>query len=312
MYPSNSIFTVSCTLPSFRNPGCVKYFYHIDGLEYAWHESTDGTFSYASLPAGTYHLIVQATIGEGIFSNQHTLFELVVHPPFHQTKWFWFLMIVLAGGAGYGIHRYRSRRVLEIERMRTRIASDLHDDIGATLSTISLLGDMERKVRTGDVAGADRLERIGELARHAVSSMSDIVWAVNPAKDTLDAVAERMESFLENVAPAASVNALFFCDEKLRGKILHAESRKTMLLIFKEAVSNALRHSGCSSIRVALHPEKHAAVLSIHDDGHGFDTTKEFAGNGLLNMRSRARSLGWKLVIESCKDGTLVELEFSV
>jgi signal transduction histidine kinase len=189
--------------------------------------------------------------------------------------------------------------------MRTRIALDLHDDIGASLSSISLLGDVERRQRNGD---SERLDRIIALARNSVESMSDIVWSINPAKDTVQSLGERMQDVAETAGRAADIEVGYACDEKLADRTMNVHARRNALLLFKEAVNNAVKHSGCRRIDCALRRSKNWLDISICDDGRGFDTTREFSGNGVRGMQRRARDMGWDYRIESSGAGTEVHV----
>ncbi|NOY06923.1 MAG: hypothetical protein GXO82_09910, partial [Chlorobi bacterium] len=179
--PSDGFIALRLLFPSFRNPGQVRFRYLLQGLDSAWHESRDGNISLAGLKDGDYTLVAQASAGEGRWTRSRSLLSITVAPMFTRTPFFWLLVLVVSWAAGYALYRYHLYQTLERERIRTRIASDLHDDIGANLSAISLLSDLEQKARAG--SEASQLNTIASLARNSVEAMNEIVWAVNPARD---------------------------------------------------------------------------------------------------------------------------------
>ncbi len=306
---SDQYLRVTCVMPSFRNPGEVRIYYRLEGMEFSWHEATNGEIFYTSLPPGEYELAVLATIGEGIWTRQRKLLAVIVHPPFHQTAWFW-LTIVLGGlAAGYGLHLYRSKKLLELERVRTRIAADLHDAIGASLSSISLLGDVEARRRsTHGETDTVLLTRMRTLAREAVQSMSEIVWAVNPARDNVRALAEKMREFTLHVSSDGEREISFSWDERLAPLSLHADARRHLLHLFQEAFNNAVKHSGAQRIDVSLQKYGRGLHLSVEDNGHGFDVAHAHAGNGLSTMHMRAKEMNWDIDIDSSENGTRVSV----
>jgi signal transduction histidine kinase len=209
----------------------------------------------------------------------------------------------------YSAHRYRLGRLLELERVRTRIASDLHDDIGASLSHISILSEVARR-RAGEVDALQKpLAEIAGASRELLASMSDIVWSINPQRDRLRDLLQRMRRFATDVFTARNIEFQFHAPTvDLEGK-LDPDMRRQVFLIFKESVNNILRHADCSQVEIQLAVEKTGMMLSVRDDGKGFDTAQPPAGNGLASMRQRAASLNGSLEITVDGDqGTHVTL----
>ena len=304
--PDDQYLQLRWAVPSYRNPGAVRVVYRLDGLEFSWHESADGIIMYSGLPSGTYTLVARATIGEGIWTGEHSLLSIVVDPPYYLTFWFWLLVLALLSGLGYLWHRIRTAQLVEIERMRTRIALDLHDDIGTSLSTIFLLGDAERRTRKG--SESDRLERIISLARNSVDSMSDIVWSINPAKDTVRSLAERMREVAETAARAVNIDMKYSFDERLAHQNLNVYARRHALLLFKEAVNNAVKHAECTRLECTLQRSKGWLDIMIRDNGRGFDPGGEFRGNGVRSMQRRATEMRWDMKIDSSPSGTEIHV----
>ena len=201
------------------------------------------------------------------------------------------------------IFRYRLRRVLEVANMRTHIATDLHDDIGANLTRIALLSEVAKRTK-----GDGPLEAIATIARESVGAMSDIVWAVNPKRETLRDLTRRMRQHADELFTQRGIQLRFTgpADDTRR---LSMDVRRDVLLVFKEAVNNAARHAGCTAVDISLRVDQGQLALAIVDDGVGFDSTGESEGNGLASMQRRAARLRGTLRVERhSPSGTLVSL----
>jgi signal transduction histidine kinase len=198
--------------------------------------------------------------------------------------------------------------------MRTRIASDLHDDIGAGLSQIALHSEVLRQnfsMQPG--APADRLETIASTARELTASMSDIVWAINPRRDHIEDLVFRMRAFALDLSSAQSVELVFEAPEEGMNTLVPTDVRREVLLIFKEALNNAVRHSQCTRMEIAIVMSHGKLVLSIHDNGLGFDPCRANRGHGVWSMKDRAARIGAELRLTSGpQQGTCIELELPV
>jgi len=276
----------------------LRYKYHLEGASGDWSAPAESrSVHYASLSPGRYRFLVRALNAQGLGSAQPAAVSFTVLPPFWMRWWF-----VLPAGTAlamllYAAHRYRLGRLLELERVRTRIATDLHDDIGASLSQISILSEVARR-RAGDVDALQKtLAEIAGASRELLASMSDIVWSINPQRDRLRDLLQRMRRFATDVFTARNIEFQFHAPEaELEGK-LDPDMRRQVFLIFKESVNNILRHAACTQVEIRFAVEKAGLMLSVRDDGKGFDATQPPAGNGLASMRQRAASLNGSLEI---------------
>jgi ligand-binding sensor domain-containing protein/two-component sensor histidine kinase len=279
----------------------LRYQYKLEGAGEVWNApSSERTVTFASLAPGSYRFLVRAIDADGVASPEPAAFSFTVAAPLWQRWW----VLALAGGvvaaAAYGAYRYRVGRLLEIERVRTHIATDLHDDIGANLSRIAVLSEVARNDRAGNGGGtSDQLASIARISRESVASMSDIVWAINPQKDSLDDMVSRMRRFAEEAFASRGVALEFRGPEHERGMRLDHETRRHLFLLFKECVTNAVRHAGCARAGVELSVDGRRLALAISDDGRGFDASAPSEGNGLESMRRRAAALGGTLEVDS-------------
>jgi signal transduction histidine kinase len=206
---------------------------------------------------------------------------------------------LLALGA-CALHRVRLGRMLDLQRMRTRIATDLHDDIGSGLTQIAILSEVAERRMTGpDPAVVEPISRVSVISRELVDSMSEIVWAINPRNDRVQDLATRMRRFAADVLTGRQIALRFRVPDDVQGVPVDAELRRQVLLIFKEAIHNAVRHAGCREVQVDLGLKHRYLVLSIGDNGRGFDQRHRTSGHGLDSMEARASSLNGRVEIAS-------------
>jgi signal transduction histidine kinase len=208
------------------------------------------------------------------------------------------------------LRRTREARAIELERVRKRIASDLHDDIGSSLTQISLLSEVVNQRLAGrDGAVAQPLAQIANSSRELVDAMSDIVWAINPQKDHLSDLTQRMRTLTSEVSTACGINVRFRAPEVDEDLPLGANLRREVFLIFKESINNIVKHSGATEAEVEFRFDQDQLFLRVRDDGHGFDLAQENEGHGLVSMRSRAKDMGARLEMQSSiGKGTIVIL----
>ncbi len=212
------------------------------------------------------------------------------------------------------INRYRvlnrTRRMVEMERMRNTIARDLHDDIGSTLSSINIISQMALKDANGS---ASHFQRIVQHSSSMMESMSDIVWSINPNNDSLEQVTGKMKEFAAEILDPLDIGYTFSGEENLQAVKLDVSTRKNLFLIFKEAINNAAKYSSASAIKIHFKKDHGSLSLSIQDNGKGFDAQNGSSGNGLRNMKERAVNLHGKFQLNSSSGaGTEITLSFPI
>jgi signal transduction histidine kinase len=286
----------------------LRYQYKLEGADDDWSAPTpERTVTFAHLAAGTYRLLVRAVDADGRATPDPAAVAFTIAAPIWQRWWFLTLAAALACGAGYALYRVRVAKLLAVERIRTRIASDLHDDIGTNLTKIAVLSEVAN-LRIGRGAGDAPLAEIADISRESVAAMNDIVWAVNPGRDGVRDLARRMRQFANDAFAASDVDVRLGAPDANEAK-LEGDVRRQVYLVFKEAVNNAVRHSGCSAVEVTLAVDGRELTLTVADDGRGFDPTAESDGNGLASMRRRAAAIGAWLDVRSAEGrGTTVAL----
>jgi len=291
---------------SFAPGEALRYQYMLEGADRDWTPAADQrSVTYANLSPGGYRFLVRAINSDGAATPQPAMLAFRIQPPFWRSWWFELLAALCAAAGVYAFHRNRVARLLELERIRMRIATDLHDDIGASLSQIAVLSEVARvELARGDHRAEQPLVRIAGVSRELVDSMSEIVWAVNPQKDRLRDLAQHMREFADDVFVAHDIKFHFEAACSAQDVKLDMDARRQIFLIFKECVHNIARHSGCQRVQAELRVEGEWLLLRISDDGKGFDLARGTGaaanhGHGLESIERRARSLGGRLELHA-------------
>jgi two-component system sensor histidine kinase UhpB len=219
--------------------------------------------------------------------------------------------LVLLGLLSFFVYNnYSTRQKLKLQTLRNKIASDLHDDVGSTLSSISIFSQMAQE-QSKEVIPL--LDTIGESSRKMLDAMADIVWTINPENDQFEKIILRMRSFAYELLGAKGIDFEFSADEDIAKIKLPMEVRKNLYLIFKEATNNMVKYAGATKATFAIRGEKDHLSMEIRDNGKGFNPDKLSEGNGLKNMKKRAEEIGAKLFIKSFPgNGTSIQLVVAV
>jgi ligand-binding sensor domain-containing protein/two-component sensor histidine kinase len=300
----------------FGTGDVLRYQYRLDGADADWNApGHQRTVTYASLAPGRYRFLVRAMNSEGIVSDRPASITFRILHPVWLRWWFMTLGAMALGLMTYALYRYRVTRLLEMANMRTRIATDLHDDIGANLTRIALLSEVAKQTSSANPQTDDDtpLAAITRIARESVSSMSDIVWAINPKRESLLDLIRRMRQHADEIFTLRNIELRFNAPGAADGLRLSMDVRRDLLLIFKEAVNNAARHSQCSHVDIDMRVEGSRLVMAVEDDGVGFDASSESEGQGLTSMQRRAERLSGTLEITSGPGlGTTVRLDMPI
>ncbi|MEO5647455.1 MAG: ATP-binding protein, partial [Chitinophagaceae bacterium] len=228
--------------------------------------------------------------------------------PFWKRWWFYILFAIFISGIIYIIYRYRVNELLKRHSIRNKIAQDLHDNIGSTLSSISVYSQVAhiKSKESKEDELKEILDKISVTSNDMITELNDTVWAINPRNDNMEKIILRMESFALPLAAARNIRFNLNCDKTIASLQLDMDKRKNFYLIFKEAVTNAIKYSGASELLVDILLEKNKLLLKVIDNGVGFNREKEMAanratlsGNGLHNMHKRAIELNGELIISS-------------
>jgi len=296
---------------SFSPGEVLRYRYRLEGADKDWSALTEQrTINYASLSPGSYRFQVQAVDTEGNTSPRAATASFTILSPLWQRGWFLALVALSGGMIGLAFYRYRVTKLLELERVRTRIATDLHDDVGSGLTQIAILSEVARK-QVGEPPGsvAQPLVQIANVSRELVDSMSDIVWAINPERDRLSDLSQRMRELASDLFPPRNIDFQLRTPSAEENVKLDPEIRRQLFLVYKESITNMVSHSGCTRVDIQFVIEKECLRLNLRDNGCGFDPARAESGNGLRSMQERVKKLGGTLELSSSKGkGTVIDL----
>jgi ligand-binding sensor domain-containing protein/two-component sensor histidine kinase len=313
---NNSQLEIKFVSLGYRSGDVLQYQFMLEGADGHWSAPTNQRIvNYANLSPGTYRFLVRAVNADGVVSKDPASIAFTIVPPVWQRWWFLALVVLALAAATHLIYRYHTRRLIELERVRTRIATDLHDDIGASLSKIAILSDVagQQVATMSDSPVAGPLVQIADTSRECVDAMSDIVWAVNPQRDHLSDLTYRMRRFAEDLLDAKGIEVTIRSLLDDRDVHLGADVRREVYLIFKECINNLVKHSGSTEAALTFSISGPWLAISIRDNGKGFEPGSNGAsigGHGLTNMQRRAQSLGGKLTIDSIiGSGTSITLK---
>jgi signal transduction histidine kinase/ligand-binding sensor domain-containing protein len=309
---------------SFNAPERVRFRYRLENLDPDWVEAgTRRTAFYNYIPPGNYRFRVIACNSDGVWNEAGASLALSALPYPWQTWWVRGLgamvLLLSVGGSVRMVEKRKSHRRLQrieqeraLERERARIAQDLHDDLGSSLTRISLLSGLAKADRDNPGQVEIHAEKISESAAQTVRALEEIVWAVRPGSDSLQSLVEYIAHFANEHFDGASTRCRLDLPHDLPAQNLPPEMRHNLFLIVKEALTNALKHAGAREVHIQAKVFRHSMEIIVQDDGRGFTPgtpVAEGKRHGLGNMRQRAASIGADLRVESTPGkGTTVRL----
>jgi len=340
-----NIFSFNFSTTDYANSGKIKYLVMLENYDNAWRDiGTEHKAYFFNVPPGNYIFHVKAINPDGVWIDKSI--SIIISPPWWSTWWFRMLAVVTVIAMLYALIRWRVQKkfrlqleqaekekqlamlrqktseletqalraqmdqVLKLQQMRTRIASDLHDDIGSTLTSISYYSELVKMQLKEDGAPLkSMLDKIGGSARNTVKAMSDIVWIINPKNDTTENLVNRMRQYAAEMLVERNIQYMFNANEEIGKLELNMQQRKNVYLIYKEAVHNAVKYAQCSKIEIDFSSKDHEVSLNICDNGNGFDVQHPNDGNGLINMKKRAEEINAEFEICSTQNkGTRIRL----
>lgn len=288
----------------------MRFRHRLDGLDADWAPETDLRLAfYTNLRPGAYCFRVKSANARGVWNEEAAPLNFVIAPYFWETKTFWAALVACIAAVVLALHRHRLRTRRRLQELKheqaliaekTRIAADMHDDLGATLTQIVILGETAKSQATNAPQTRAALDRISQSARDMTSRLSDLIWAINPRHDTLDNLAAFLREHAARQFEGTAIRAGLDFGPLPADCHVSATFRRNLVLVVKEAFHNVLKHSGAIELRLQLSIEANALVIRIEDNGRGFDVpARTGTGNGLLTMRQRRIDLGGSLEIQS-------------
>jgi signal transduction histidine kinase len=260
---------------------------------------------YTGLDPGAYRFRVKGSNHDGVWNEEGLELTILIAPPFWGTWWFRSIVVMLLVSLGAAAFRMRVTRLLDMERMRLRIASDLHDDIGSNLGSIALMADLARKRLVASSREDHQLKQISSVARSTAESLREIVWIINPEHERFENLALKLREIAQRILAGFSVR--FQIDQEESTVALPMEFRRQVVLAYKEMLTNVVRHSGATDVTIALRWEGESLCIQVGDNGRGFEPDLQHSGSGLSSLQRRAESLRGRFRIKTGRDsGTTV------
>ena len=301
-----------------------------DNLVVEWNEMYSmglGNFheaAYAALPAGHYKFRVRGLNVVGMLTGAEASVNVFVAQPFWKTSWFWSVAAVAITVMMVGISRYfvwhkirremvrlKEQRALEQERLR--IAHDIHDDLGARVTQISLLSAMAQENPAFPEKARADFDKVSKMSRELVSALYETVWAVNPENDNLDALGNYLCQMVKQLCERTLLRCRFHVQDLPHEVQVSSQTRHNISLAVKEAVHNILKHARASEVTMRIVFTDGELDVSIHDDGSGFQPADNISGHGLSNMRQRLQKIGGRCLVESKPGhGTTVRMSLRI
>ncbi|RYY69485.1 MAG: hypothetical protein EOO13_09400 [Chitinophagaceae bacterium] len=298
------MISVEFALLSYSNSPENRYSWKLEGLDKAWNTSRDNVATYNHLVPGTYTLLVKAANSNGDWKTVPIKLHITIRPPFYATWWFKVLVLLFIAGLIWFFIRRRIKRIKEKFELRNRIASDLHDEIGSTLTSINILSNVSRQAMEQQPTHAkELLQQISNQSKNIQQNMSDIVWSIRPDNEKIENLVVRIREYAAQTLEPLNIDTLIEADDELVERILPMQYRKDILLISKEAINNIARHSNANAAKVVFKLNKKNISLSITDNGRW---KGNHSGTGSKTMKERAKGLGGQLTIDARDTGTTV------
>ncbi len=320
--PGKERLEIRYTSLNLTAPEWARFRYRMEGHEKSWVDAGDSRVAgYSKLPPGHYQFHVTACNEDGIWNEAGSILAITVEPPFWRTWWFISGTTLGLLGIVVVVVRYVSTQKLQrqlerlrqqeaLEKERARIARDLHDQLGASLTQVSLLGEMVESDKDSPGEVQSHGEQIAQTARDTTRVLDEIVWAVNPSNDTLNGLINYICKYAQDYLSVAGLRYRLDIPTQLPASTILPDVRHNVFLAFKESVTNIVRHANATDVQIRLLLKPHRFTLEIEDNGRGPGGMDEKTNrNGLRNMRKRMEDIGGIFSIDAgTNGGTLIRL----
>jgi len=317
-YKDNS-FTVNFIGLHYVDPQKNQYAYQLEGFQKDWTYCGNlNRVNFSQLPPGQYIFRVKAANSDGVYNVSGAMFIINIKPPFYKTIWFYLLIAAFIVGVLWGLHKYRlsmkMEQVREVEKIRRVTAADFHDELGHKLTIISWFAEiLKKKIGPEQVELRPHLDRIIEASGTLYHTMKDMLWAMDPDKDSVYDLYSQIREF--GLELFDNTGVLFDAEEisnELKSKIISPADKRHILLIFKEVMNNSLKHAHSTNTHLDLVKEDSRIRFRFRDNGTGFKMNGHNVGHGLNNVKRRAEMIKAHMTIHSEGDGTVAELDLPI
>jgi len=308
----DNVFSIEYAALSYDMPEFNQYAYKLEGFDKNWvYCGNRREATYTNLDPGVYQFLVKGSNHDGVWNEAGTSIKIIITPPWWKTWWFttffWLAIVGLVGGTIRFIEIKKLKKKIEhleqeraLERERIRISQDMHDEVGSSLTEISILSEILKKDINKPEEVETLLRNISERSAEVIENIGQIIWAINPRNDPLDNLVAHLRLYTADYLRKVGIKFRFEIPDTIPAYHLSAEVRRNVFLVLKEALHNIVKHSKANEVQVWVDFLEDNMKIIIKDNGKGFSTDqKSGSGNGLINMQKRIENIGGKLNIES-------------
>lgn len=311
--PGDSYFTIHFMLPTFTSPRRNQFKAWLEGYDNQWvYQGNNPNLRLNKLPPGLYTLHINGADANGNWSDEELAIPIRMKPAFTQTIWFIILCIAAGSVILYVIFQNRLEQRLQVERLRTKLSSDLHDELSGLLSGIAMQTDV-LQMQIQDEKSRERLKQIGEVSRKAMSKMSDVIWSIDSRKDKVEDLLHRMREHADEMLMPLNIVYQMHISKLERQKKMPVTIRQNLYFIFKEAINNIAKHSAATKVNITLKNEGQDFTMIIKDNGGPSPRKEKINGNkggqGLANLAMRAQRIKASLEIDKTDEGYTIRLK---
>lgn len=301
MNPGDNLLSLAFAINDYSNHESAVYSYKIEGLHNDWVSlGVQNILTLESLKPGDYKLFIKAQKGSRGFSSLNTLvYHLSIKREFYQTVWFYILLSFLVASIIYFYFKLQLKNLIQLERLRIKIASNLHDDVGSLLTRITMSADNLIHKMPQENENKERLKNVSELSREANVAMSDVLWAIDARNDYTNSMTDRMREHAEDMLMPKGIEVEIDFLQVDQSQKLSPEYRQHLFLIFKESINNIIKHSNATYVKIKYTQNKESCVLKIKNNGASSSNNQIITGQGLKNIKMRAELLKGKAVFKN-------------
>jgi len=291
----------------YSDPENNRLQYQLENHEDDWVDAEKNGFArYSNLPPGDYLFKIKASNSDGVWNEQAYSLNIAIKKPWWQTWWFYTISLFFISAIIYSIAMYRLQQALKIERIRVKISSDLHDDVGSVLAGLTM--QTEILMQTASEERQPKLQRISEMSRNAMSRMRDTVWAIDARKDKFKNLLDRIREHATETLEVKDIHFELKIIDVSLDKNMPTQIRQNLYLICKEAITNTAKHSNGDNCQITFQKHgRNGMQLIIQDNGSIKSNVLKSSGLGLSNLRMRAKEIGAKLEINT-DNGFFIQL----
>lgn len=300
----NSI-TIKYAALTYAAPSKIRYRVKMSPFDVKWvDQGNNNQVMYHRLPPGKYTFTILATNSSGNWSKTGSSVTIIIEPKWYESSWFYSVISIICLLIIYGFYRQRINELKKEQKIRSKLASDLHDDLGSTLNSISVYVNLALMEKGKEA----RLQKVKESTQEAITGLRDTIWVMDDKRNTIADLTARICQF---TTPLAEAHDMIFkkdiAPEALHCNLTPAEKRN-LYMIIKEAFNNSIKYAKATELSLRISLVKGNLCFEIKDNGRGFDTSKVSEGNGLKNMKARAREIGYEIRVEGGR-GTSIHLK---